>query len=65
MFYFRKMADIVLLYSQTVTKPENDRTCTAHAPQVCRAVDLFDQGNWEDLWKRTLKAGERAKARAA
>jgi hypothetical protein len=32
--------------------------------QVRRAVDLFDQGEGEDLWKRALKAGERAKDRA-
>ena len=31
--------------------------------QVRRAVDLFDQGEGEDLWKRALKAGERAKDR--
>ena len=30
-----------------------------------RAHDLFNQGRWEDLWKLALKAGERAKARAA
>jgi hypothetical protein len=29
------------------------------------AVDLFNQGKWEDLWKLANKAGERAKARAA
>jgi hypothetical protein len=33
--------------------------------QVRRAHDLFNQGRWEDLWKLALKAGERAKARAA
>jgi hypothetical protein len=33
--------------------------------QVRRAHDLFNQGRWQDLWKLALKAGERAKARAA
>ena len=33
--------------------------------QVRRAVDLFNQGRWEDLWKLAIKAGERAKARTA
>ena len=30
-----------------------------------RAVDIFNQGKWEDLWKIALKAGERARARTA
>ena len=34
-------------------------------PQVRRAVDAFNQGKWEDLWKQALKAGERAKDSAA
>ena len=34
-------------------------------PQVRREVDAFNQGKWEDLWKQALKAGERAKDRAA
>ena len=33
--------------------------------QVRRAVDLFNQGRWEDLWKLAIKAGERVKARDA
>jgi len=33
--------------------------------QVRRAVDLFNQGRWEDLWKHAIKAGEKAKARTA
>jgi hypothetical protein len=37
----------------------------AHALSRYAAVDLFNQGKWEDLWKLANKAGERAKARAA
>ena len=40
-------------------------SCMAHALSRYAAVDLFNQGKWEDLWKLANKAGERAKARAA
>jgi hypothetical protein len=51
-YFSRNFASLLFVYGK-------------RSEQICRAVDLFDQGKWEDLWKRALKAGERAKARAA
>jgi hypothetical protein len=52
-YILRNLASILLFVYGTRTE------------EARRAHDLFNQGRWEDLWKLALKAGERAKARAA
>jgi len=55
--------EVFILRNFAITLPQLLFVYGTRTEQVRRAVDLFNQGKWEDLWK--LEAGERAKARAA
>ena len=57
--------EVFILRNFAITLPQLLFVYGTRTEQVRRAVDLFNQGKWEDLWKLANKAGERAKARAA
>ena len=57
--------EVFILRNFAITLPQLLFVCGTRTEQVRRAVDLFNQGRWEDLWKLAIKAGERVKARTA
>jgi hypothetical protein len=57
--------EVFILRNLAITLPQLLFVYGTRTEQVRRAVDLFNQGRWEDLWKLAIKAGERAKARDA
>ena len=60
-----KSDEVFILRNFAITLPQLLFVYGTRTEQVRRAVDLFNQGRWEDLWKLAIKAGERAKARTA
>ncbi len=57
--------EVYILRNFAIILPQLLFAYGTRASQVRRALDAFNLGKWEDLWKQALKAGERAKARAA
>ena len=52
-----KSDEVFILRNFDITLPQLLFVYGTRTEQVRRAVDLFNQGRWEDLWKLAIKAG--------
>ena len=52
-----KSDEVFILRNFAITLPQLLFVYGTRTEQVRRAVDLFNQGRWEDLWKLDIKAG--------